>query len=52
MQTSRKAMRGSRVYTVPLFGIVALLACYWVLADWQQLPAIISSAFETLRWPH
>ena len=50
MPMSRKETRGSRAYTVPLFGIVVLLACYWVLADWQQVPAFISSTLSALHF--
>jgi hypothetical protein len=52
MQTSRKELRGGRVYTLPLFGIVVLLGCYWLLADWQQVPAFISSALNTFHLWH
>lgn len=49
MQTSRKELRGSRAYTVPLFGIIVLLGCYWLLADWQQVPAIVQSALSAIH---
>jgi ABC-type nitrate/sulfonate/bicarbonate transport system permease component len=49
MSISRKEMRGSRAYTVPLFGIVALLALYWLLTDWQQVPAILRSALDAVN---
>jgi hypothetical protein len=51
MPPSRKELRGSRVYTVPLFGIVVLLACYWLLADWEEVPDIIRSALNAVHWP-
>jgi hypothetical protein len=52
MQTSRKDMRGSRAYTVPLFGIVVLLASYWLLAEWQELPAIVWSVLDAVHLTH
>jgi hypothetical protein len=52
MQTTRKELRGTRAYTVPLFGIVALLACYWVIADWQRVPLIIEAVLDAVHLPH
>jgi hypothetical protein len=52
MQTSRKELRGSRVYTLPLLGIVMLLGFYWLLADWQNVPAIIESALDAMHRLH
>lgn len=52
MQSSRKELRSGRVYTAPLFGIVVLLTCYWLLADWQRVPAIIRAVFDIVRLPH
>ena len=47
MQSSRKEMRGSKAFTVPLFGIVVLLGCYWLLRrTGKKLPALISSALN------
>lgn len=51
MPTSRKEMRGSRAFAVPLVGIIVLLVSYWLLSDWQQVPETISSAFAALYWP-
>jgi hypothetical protein len=47
---SRTEKRGSRAFAFPLFGIVVLLAFYWILADWQNLPAAIGSALAALPW--
>jgi hypothetical protein len=52
MQSSRKELRSARVYTAPLFGIVVLLTCYWLLADWQRVPAIIWALFDIIHLPH
>lgn len=51
MSVSRKEARGTRAFAFPLFGIVVLLACYWLLADWQEVPAMISSALAAVHWP-
>jgi len=50
MALSRKEMRGGRAFAAPLFGVVFLLACYWVLAEWQDLPKLISSALAIINW--
>jgi hypothetical protein len=52
MPVSRKDARGGKAFAFPLFGIVFLLACYWVLADWQNMPAMIDSALASVRWPN
>jgi hypothetical protein len=52
MPISRKETRGGRAFAFPLFGIVILLASYWVLADWQDVPAIISGALASMHWPN
>ena len=52
MASSRKDMRGARAFAYPVFGIVLLLACYWVLADWERVPALISGALAAVHWPH
>jgi hypothetical protein len=52
MQISRKEARGGRAFAFPLVGIVLLLACYWVLAEWHQMPILISGALATVQqWP-
>jgi hypothetical protein len=50
MPLSRKEARGGRVFAFPLFGIVFLLACYWVLMEWREMPTIINDALDSLRW--
>jgi hypothetical protein len=35
----------ARAFLVPMAWIVALLAGYWVLADWQALPGLITATF-------
>ncbi|HEY4043873.1 MAG TPA: hypothetical protein VGM32_18780 [Rhodopila sp.] len=43
MAGSRHQLRGGKALTAPLFGIIALLAAYWLLTDWRRLSEIISS---------
>ncbi len=38
-----------RAFLVPVAWIVALLACYWVIVDWQSVPVLISEAFAAMR---
>jgi hypothetical protein len=51
MPASRKEDRGAKAFALPLLGIVLLLASYWVLADWEQLPLLISGALASAYWP-
>jgi hypothetical protein len=51
MAISRKETRGGRAFAFPVFGIIALLAFYWVLAEWQQMPTIVSDALASMHWP-
>jgi len=37
-----------RAFLVPVVWIVALVASYWVLADWQTLPGLISNALAAI----
>jgi hypothetical protein len=48
---SRKPTGGIQAFAFPLFGIVLLLTCYWILADWQEMPAIISAALGSVYSP-
>jgi hypothetical protein len=50
MALSRKETRGGRSFAAPLFGVLFLLACYWVLAEWQDLPKLISAALGIIKW--
>ena len=51
MPTSRREIRTSRAFALPLFGIVVLLTCYWLLAEWQELPAMVHSVISATHWP-
>jgi hypothetical protein len=47
---SRKELRGGRAFAAPLFGIVLLLVCYLVLAQWKEWPALIAAALAAVSW--
>lgn len=51
MPVSRKHSRGGRAFAIPLFGIAMLLLCYWVLAEWQDVPTMVSNALAAVHWP-
>ena len=44
MATPRREIRGGRALAGPVLGIIILLACYWLLVGWHQMPAIIDFA--------
>jgi hypothetical protein len=48
---SRKDMRGGRAFAAPLLGVVILVACYLVLAEWDQLPTLIGDTLSAVHWP-
>ena len=51
MPISRKEARGGKAFAFPLFGIMFLLTCYWVLADWQSMPLMLSNVLAAVHWP-
>jgi hypothetical protein len=51
MPMSRRETRGGRAFAFPLFGIVVLLAAYWLIADWQEVPGIVNAALAVVHWP-
>jgi len=42
-------MHAARAYAAPLFGVVLLLLCYWLLADWHNVPAVICSVVAAVH---
>ena len=44
LKRDEKRANPSRAFLMPVMWIVALVASYWVLADWQTLPNLISNA--------
>jgi len=49
MPTPRKEIRGGRAFAGPVLGIVILLACYWLLVGWHQMPALIDFALAMVN---
>jgi len=48
MPGSRKDSNGTHGYAAPLAWIVVLLFGYWLIIEWNSLPALISSALATI----
>jgi hypothetical protein len=48
---SRKHVRGGGSLVVPLLGIVFLLTCYLLLAQWDDLPSLINAGLAAVHWP-
>ena len=46
---SHSGSQGGRAFFVPVLWIAALLASYWVLADWQTLPRLISGTLAAIH---
>ena len=49
MPNTRKDGSGNHGYAAPVVWIVLLLCGYWVISEWNSLPALISSAIATIR---
>jgi hypothetical protein len=49
MPNMRKDGNGNHGYAAPVAWIVLLLCGYWVISEWNSLPALISSAIATIR---
>lgn len=50
MPISRKEARGGKAFAMPMLGIALLLVCYFVLADWEDLPKLMSAALASVHW--
>jgi hypothetical protein len=48
---SRKHLRSGRSFAAPLLGIVLLLACYLLLAQWDDLPSLFNAGLAAVHWP-
>jgi hypothetical protein len=48
MAVPRKDEVSGRTFAAPLLWIIVLLAGYWLLADWQDVPQLIASAVAQL----
>ncbi len=51
MPVYRKDSKSGKAFAGPLLGVVLLVACYFVLSEWQDLPKIISAAIVSVHWP-
>jgi hypothetical protein len=49
--SSRKETPTSRAYAAPLFWVAVLMVCYWLLAEWPELPKLIGELKAGLHWP-
>jgi hypothetical protein len=49
MPNTRKDGNTNHGYAAPVAWIVLLLFGYWVISQWNSLPALISSALATIR---
>ena len=47
----RKASQSSRALVLSLLWVCLLIACYWVLAEWQNLPRMLSLLKSGFHWP-
>jgi len=51
MASSRKDTPSGRAYATSLFWVALLIVCYWVLAEWPELPKLLMSVKAGLHWP-
>jgi hypothetical protein len=51
MPSSRKATHSGRAYAAPLFWVALLMMCYWVLAEWPEIPRLLAVLKASLPWP-
>jgi hypothetical protein len=52
MPISQKASRsGGKAFAFPLLGIVLLLAFYWILTEWHDVPRFVDGALASVHWP-
>jgi hypothetical protein len=48
MVVPKKDELSGRAFAMPVLWILVLLAGYWVISDWQELPQIISATLGRL----
>jgi hypothetical protein len=51
MAMSRKETSIGKAYAMPLFWVAVLMVCYWVLAEWPELPRLIAFLKANLHLP-
>ena len=49
MRTPRREIRSGRAFAGPVLGIIILLACYYLLVGWHQMPEIIDFALAMVN---
>ena len=49
MPNTRKDGDGHHGYVAPVAGIAILLLGYWVISEWNSLPALLNSAIATIK---
>ncbi len=48
---ARKEIQSSRAYAGPVLWVFLLIACYWILAEWPDLPRLLAAVRADLQWP-
>jgi hypothetical protein len=48
MAVPKKDELSGRAFAVPVLWIIVLLAGYWLISDWQELPQILSDTLAKL----
>jgi hypothetical protein len=51
MPSPRKEVQSGRAYAAPLLWVAVLMVCYWVLAEWPELPKLFALLRVSLHWP-
>jgi uncharacterized MnhB-related membrane protein len=49
MPNVRRDGNGNHGYVAPVIWILLLLCAYWVITEWNSLPALVSAAIATIH---
>jgi hypothetical protein len=49
MGSRRQQSYNGRALAISVGWIIALLACYWVITDWQAVPRLITSTLAAMH---
>jgi hypothetical protein len=49
MPNTRRDQNGNHGYIAPVVSIVVLLLGYWVLSQWDALPALLNAVIATIK---
>jgi hypothetical protein len=49
MPQTRKDGNGNHGYIAPVAGIVVLLLGYWLISEWNSLPALMNAALSSIH---